>query len=230
MSLDIEEQLELQAPVDRVWKFLISPEKIVTCLPGAELTKVEDERTFLGNMKVKVGPVSVAYQGRVRLVEVDEAAHRVKMSGEGTEKGGGGSAKMKMESEVVPLDGGGSRVVVKSQVDLAGRIVQFGRGMIKGVAGQIFKQFGENLKAAIAAEAATEAAPPPPPAAPAAEAMREDRPTTPLAVIAQRNERPTAPVIVRKVEPLRILPMIFKAMFEPIVRFFRRLFGRPAPK
>jgi carbon monoxide dehydrogenase subunit G len=221
MSLDIEEQLELEAPVDRVWKFLIDPEKIVTCLPGAELTKVEDARTFLGNMKVKVGPVSVAYQGRVRLVDVDEAAHRVKMSGEGTEKGGAGSAKMQMESEVVATEGGGSRVVVKSQVDLAGRIVQFGRGMIKGVAAQLFKQFGENLKAAVAAEA------PPAAAAAEADAARTERPTTPLATIAARNERPTTPVVVaRKVEPVRILPLIFKAMVEPIVRFFRRLFGR----
>jgi carbon monoxide dehydrogenase subunit G len=224
MSLDIEEQLELEAPVDRVWKFLIDPEKIVTCLPGAELTKVEDARTFLGNMKVKVGPVSVAYQGRVRLVDVDEAAHRVKMSGEGTEKGGAGSAKMQMESEVVATEGGGSRVVVKSQVDLAGRIVQFGRGMIKGVAAQLFKQFGENLKAAVAA-----AEPEAPSAAVAAgaDSARTERPTTPLATIAARNERPTTPVIAaRKVEPVRILPLIFKAMVEPIVRFFRRLFGR----
>ena len=87
MSLEIEEQLELPAPVEKVWRFLIDPRKIVTCLPGAELTKVEDATTFLGTMKVKVGPVSVAYQGRVKLVEVDDASHRVKMSGEGTEKG-----------------------------------------------------------------------------------------------------------------------------------------------
>ena len=91
MSLDIEETLEVQAPVETVWRFLIAPEKIVTCLPGAELTKIEDERTFLGNMKVKVGPVTVSYQGRVKLTDVDDANHRVKMSGEGTEKGGAGS-------------------------------------------------------------------------------------------------------------------------------------------
>jgi carbon monoxide dehydrogenase subunit G len=39
MSMDSEEQLELRAPVERVWKFLIDPEQVVTCLPGAELTR-----------------------------------------------------------------------------------------------------------------------------------------------------------------------------------------------
>lgn len=224
MSLDIEEQLVLRAPVDKVWRFLIDPEQIVTCLPGAELTKVEDARNFLGNMKVKVGPVTVSYAGKVKLLEVDEAAHVVRMSGEGTEKGGGGSAKMTMESSVEPTTDGGSRVVVKSKVDLAGKIVQFGRGMVKGVASQMFKQFGENVRRALET---AEPAPPPPPAQRAAEpdAPAPAAPATAVAVAA-----PASPPVPRKreAEPLRIMPLILRALWEPIARFFRRLFGRKA--
>jgi carbon monoxide dehydrogenase subunit G len=213
--------------VERVWKFLIDPEQVVTCLPGAELTKIEDPRTFLGQMKVKVGPVTVAYHGRVKLTEVDDASHIVKMFGEGTEKGGAGSAKMTMESTVSESNGG-SLVKVKSKVDLAGKIVQFGRGMVKGVAGQMFKQFGENLKAALetpeaapapaepAAASAAAPAPEPGAAAPGTTRVSTDKPTAPLVV------RPRA----KPAEPVRIVPMIFRALFEPILRFFRRLLGR----
>jgi hypothetical protein len=53
---------------------------------------------------------------------------------------------------------------------------------------------------------------------------RAEAPPVAAEAIAARNERPTTPVVVaRKVEPVRILPLIFKAMVEPI---FRRLFGR----
>jgi carbon monoxide dehydrogenase subunit G len=220
MSLEIEEQLELAAPVEKVWRFLLDPERIVTCLPGAELTKVEDPRNFLGNMKVKVGPVTVSYSGKIKMTEVDEAAHIVKMMGEGTEKGGGGAAKMTMESQVLALDGGGSRVVVKSKVDLAGKIVQFGRGMVKGVAAQLFKQFGENLKTALASEPSPAAAASPAAVPEPASAADATSPAVPAPAPAP------APLERREAQPLRLLPLIFKAMWEPIARFFRRLFGR----
>jgi uncharacterized protein len=232
MSLDIEEKLELHAPADAVFKFLIDPERVVTCLPGAELSKVEDASTFLGNMKVKVGPVTVTYHGRVRLLEVDDAGRRVKMSGEGTEKGGAGTARMSMESFVEATETG-SRVIVKSKVDLAGKIVQFGRGMVKGVAGQLFKQFGENVKALLETDAraaagvadgaesaagagAGAAAPAEADAGAGAAAAAE-----PGAVVA-----PPRSLAPRKAEPVHVLPLIFRALFAPIARWFRRLFRR----
>ncbi|NIP59396.1 MAG: carbon monoxide dehydrogenase, partial [Gemmatimonadetes bacterium] len=87
----------------RVWAYLIDPERVAPCLPGARLTEVRDENTFLGEMTVKVGPVKASYQGEVELVEADDAERRVKMTGKGMEKSGGGSARMTMVSRVTPL-------------------------------------------------------------------------------------------------------------------------------
>ena len=55
MAFKIEERFEVKAPVERVWKYLIDPERVVHCLPGAELLEQQDERTFLGAIKMKVG-------------------------------------------------------------------------------------------------------------------------------------------------------------------------------
>ncbi len=208
MSMDIEEQLELASPVDTVWRFVVDPERMVTCLPGAELTGKDDDRSFRGTMKVKLGPVTVTYQGRARMTEVDETAHRMVLLGEGTEKGGAGSAKMQMEADVVATDGGATRLVVRSKVDLAGRVVQFGRGMIQGVAAQLFKQFGENLKAALAEEASAATATSP----------------APSAALATAPAR--GPLARKPAEPIRIIPLLLKVLFAPIARFFRRLVRR----
>jgi carbon monoxide dehydrogenase subunit G len=224
MSLEIEEKVAVNAPVDRVWRFLIDPHKVVTCLPGAALDKIEDERTFLGNMKVKVGPVTVTYKGRAKLVEVDEAAHRVVMTGEGSEQGGAGSAKMRMESSVESAGDGTSRIVVKAQVDLVGRLVQFGRGMVQGVAKQLFKQFSTALREDLET---AEPAPAPPPA-PAPEAAAAD------ASLPVPDEKAPVPVVVaptvapRTQQPVKALPLVFRALWDGIVRFFRRLFGKGA--
>jgi carbon monoxide dehydrogenase subunit G len=165
MGTRVEERFTVQAPVGATWALLVDPRRVVTCLPGAELTEVVDERTFHGNVKVKVGPVAVAYRGTVHLVELDQAAWRVRMAGEGREAGGAGSARMTMESRLAPAPGGRTEVVVVAEVDIAGRLVQLGRGMIEQVSHQIFLQFAESVRRTLEAEAVAPAGavPPPPP-------------------------------------------------------------------
>ena len=89
-SLRIEEQLEVEAPAETVWKYLIDPERIVVCLPGAALELIQNERTFLGKVRVKVGAVTVAYRGTIEFTEVDHETRLVRMVGKGREKGGPG--------------------------------------------------------------------------------------------------------------------------------------------
>src|SRR3712207_9376152 len=99
MAMKIEETFRVRAPVDRVWRWLVDPRQVVTCLPGAELTEQEGERVYLGRVKVKVGPVTASYAGRATIVEQDNAAHVVRLSAEGREPSGSGSAPMSRSEE-----------------------------------------------------------------------------------------------------------------------------------
>ena len=141
MAFKIEERFEVQAPVEHVWKYLIDPKRVVQCLPGAELIEQQDERTFLGAIKVKVGPLSMSYKGQAKFTEINEQTHQVRMVGDAREVGGSGSTKISMLSTVSPLANGGSEVLVDADIDLVGKIVQFGRGMIEEVSRQMFRQF-----------------------------------------------------------------------------------------
>ncbi len=69
MPFKVEEEFEVNAPVQRVWEYLIDPAKVVVCIPGAELLESQDERTFMGAVKVKVGPVTMSYKGQVKFTE-----------------------------------------------------------------------------------------------------------------------------------------------------------------
>ncbi|HLG14605.1 MAG TPA: SRPBCC family protein [Blastocatellia bacterium] len=146
MAIKVEERFDVQAPVQRVWEYLIDPARVAECLPGAELLESQDERTFLGAVKVKVGPISMSYKGVVKFTEVDEQAHEVRIVGEGRESGGGGSVKVTMLSKVTALPNDSAEVVVQGEVDLVGKIVQFGRGMIEEVSRQLFRQFATCVK------------------------------------------------------------------------------------
>ena len=147
MAFKIVEQFEVQAPVERVWKYMIDPASVVQCLPGAELLETQDDRNFIGQIKVKVGPLSMAYKGKGTFTEVNDETHTVRMVGEAKEIGGSGSTKVTMVSKVTALENGGSAVSVDADINLVGRIVQFGRGMIEEVSRQMFRQFATCVKA-----------------------------------------------------------------------------------
>ena len=146
MAFKIEERFEVQAPVDRVFQYLTDPKRVVECLPGAEVLEQKDDETFLGAIKVKVGPLSMSYKGQAKFTEVNEETHQVRMVGDAREVTGSGSTKVSMLSTVVPLANGGSEVSVNADVELVGKIVQFGRGMIEEVSRQMFKQFSTCVK------------------------------------------------------------------------------------
>ena len=144
MAFRIEDKFEVKAPVERVWSFLIDPNQVVQCLPGVKLTEVQDERTFLGAMTVKIGPVSMTFQGRVQMTELDEKERRVRMSGEGRE--GGGWIKGSMFSQLSPTSDGGTQVAVQTEIDIAGRALQFGRSLIESIMKQQFQKFAESVR------------------------------------------------------------------------------------
>jgi carbon monoxide dehydrogenase subunit G len=152
VAIDIQEKFEVRAPIDVVWRFVMDPHQVVTCMPGAELEEVADPRTFAGRVKVKLGAITTSYKGRVRLTQVDEQAYTVEMVAEGRETGGG-TAKGSMTSRLRPLPGGQTEVVAEASVDLTGRVMQMGRGMIQGVSHQLFQQFVASVKQRLEAPA-----------------------------------------------------------------------------
>jgi len=253
MSLKIEETFQLRSPIDRVWGYLTDPRQVVACLPGAELTSVESETVFLGKVKVKVGPITAGYSGKVTITERDDAAHIVRMIGEGRELtgGGGGSAKMTMTSTLVALATGGTEVHVTANLDIVGKLAQFGRGMIESVNKQMFKQFTECVRTTLetTAEIAIEIPIEMPTSAemPAVESRRssgrmESGGDAPAATIAAspsgRMDAYTSSVSVPVArpsagQPVRLMPVVLRAVWENIVavfralsRFFARLGGR----
>ena len=164
MAISIRETFTVRAPVDVVWRFVTDPEKVVTCMPGAELQETVDERTFLGNVKVKVGAITTSYKGRVRFTEVDAGGHTVQMLAEGRDTSGG-TAKGTMVGRLRSLPDGQTEVVAEANIDLTGRIMQVGRGMIQGVSQQLFQQFVASTKARLEASQEGVAAPAVPAAA-----------------------------------------------------------------
>ena len=140
MAISLKETFQVKAPIDQVWRFLLDPQQVVLCMPGAELEEVVGDDTFLGNIRVKVGPITTSYKGRVQFTEVDDQQYVIQMVAEGLEASGG-TAKGTMSSRLRVLPDGRTEVLAEASAEITGRIVQFGRGMIQGVSQQLFQEF-----------------------------------------------------------------------------------------
>lgn len=223
----IHEQFTVRAPLERVWGYLIEPEEVVSCLPGAEITGKEGFRTHLGRVTVKVGPVTVTYNGRAHFSQVDEVQRLVVVDAHGKEKGGAGSAKLRMTSKVTSLPDGATEVRVIAEVDLAGKIVQFGRGMIETVSRQLFRQFAACVAERLEAKAelgagSWELGEKPSEASPSVSAGVGGSPAA-IAAPEQAVAAPAAPTL--KPTPVRLIPLLARALWDMLlsyVRTFRR--------
>jgi carbon monoxide dehydrogenase subunit G len=145
MAIEIQEKFQVRAPIDAVWRFVMDPDLVATCMPGAELERVLDDRTFLGRIRIRVGAVTASYEGRVRLTDVDARGYSVQMVAEGRETGGG-TATGTLSSRLRSLPDGQTEVVAEACVDVTGRLVQVGRGMLQGVSHQLFQQFAARTR------------------------------------------------------------------------------------
>jgi hypothetical protein len=167
--MNIEDKFRVGVPVEQAWKVFLDVEGIAPCMPGAQLQEVEGDE-YRGTVKVKVGPITAQYKGVARIVEADEAARRIVIKADGRDTRGQGNASATVTAAFEP-DDGGTRVSIDTDLNVTGKVAQFGRGVMADVSSKLLAQFVECLEstvlasgAAAASAGSTEAAPDPIPA------------------------------------------------------------------
>ena len=148
--MQLENSFSVGAPPDTVFAYLIDVNKVVGCVPGAELSEVVDPTTFKGKVKIKVGPITVAYSGTAKIVDRNDAQHTATLEAEGRETTGPGSARAKALMSVDP-EGAGSLVKIITDYNVAGRVAQFGRGVMEDVSRRIVNDMAACIKANVEA-------------------------------------------------------------------------------
>ena len=144
--MQLENSFQVSAGPEKVFAYLLDVNKIVGCVPGAELTEVVDPTTFKGKVKVKVGPITVAYSGTARISDRDDAQRVATLSAEGRETTGPGSARATAQMRVQTA-GEGSLVQITTEYHIAGRVAQFGRGVMEDVSKRLIQEMANCIQA-----------------------------------------------------------------------------------
>jgi carbon monoxide dehydrogenase subunit G len=153
--MEFDNSFEIPLPPDQAWPVLMDVARIAPCMPGAELTEVTDARNYKGKIFVRLGPVSLAFAGKIALEDVDDAKHTARVKAQGSDAKGRGAANAAATFKVEPK-GAGSLVLIHTDLMLSGAVAQYGRGvgMIQATAAQIIGQFAGNLRAQLAQQPA----------------------------------------------------------------------------
>ena len=119
MAMSIEKTFRVDAPIERVWAFLTKPENVVSCIPGASLTELIDERKFRGKLAITVGAIEARYEGEAHFEKLDEANYQMRTVVRGV---GDESASMVMSGQMLALEDGGTETSVAAEVELTQRL------------------------------------------------------------------------------------------------------------
>ncbi len=221
----IDNEFEVAAPMERVWRFMLDVEKVAPCVPGGELTEVVDDHTWKGKVAMKMGPVSLSFAGTVTIEERDDAHHRLALKAEGREQRGRGAATARSTSTLQGTADGGTQVTIGTDLTITGAVAQYGRGMIGDISHRLTGEFASCLEANILAEGGAEpteeAGPDDGPGAAEANTAGPAKPAAPAK--AGAPAKPAAPA--RSAAPVKGIRLGLWAFWRAVIRFFRRLLG-----
>src|SRR6186997_3100669 len=145
--MEFDNSFEVPLPPEQAWPVLMNVQGIAPCMPGAQLTEVVDDKSYKGNIAVRLGPVALTFAGLVTFEEIDNTSHTARVRAQGTDAKGRGSAQAAATFRLEPSTAG-SKVLVHTNLTLSGAVAQYGRGvgMIQATASTIMNQFANNLK------------------------------------------------------------------------------------
>ena len=152
--MKIENEFVVDAPVQQAWDAMLDLERIAPCLPGASIDEAADEE-YQGTMAIKLGTISTRYRGTVRVEEADEENYRAVMKAYGQDTRGQGSASATITSTLYE-ENGSTRVHVETDMQVAGRVAQFGRGIMQDVAEEMMGRFSTCVEQEIVGNGATQ--------------------------------------------------------------------------
>jgi carbon monoxide dehydrogenase subunit G len=146
MAIHLENEFTVPASTDEVWEFLLDPRRVAPCMPGAELTEVVNDRRYKGKVNIRMGPVSLSFNGDVDITERDDVTKRMVMKATGSEMKGKGQATATVVS-ALERNGSGTKMRISQDIDLSGPLAQYGRGMIQDVSGSLMDEFAGRIQA-----------------------------------------------------------------------------------
>jgi uncharacterized protein len=146
--MDLDQTLELSAPIQQVWHLLLDPQAMASCVPGMKSIEVIGPDDYLAQMHVKIAFVSANFKLKTKVLE-KHAPYYLRSIGTGEDLALASSLKQQSEIFLTDLPEQRTQLRMKVHADLLGRLGTFGLSVMKTKADRLWLEFGDNLQAAL---------------------------------------------------------------------------------
>lgn len=153
MQVTLNKVFPLDGSVETAWQMLKNIEAVAGCMPGAEITQIIDENNYKGNVKVKIGPMHVAFNGDIAVQGIDAGERQIHLIAKGQDSKGTSSASMDLTARVREGESSASELAGDAAVTVNGKLANFGGRMMTQVSDQILGQFADNFNNKVATSA-----------------------------------------------------------------------------
>ena len=129
--------VDIAAPRDRVWAFVIDPNQVGQCGPGVESIEVIDETHFKATAKVGIGFISARFVVNMEMADL-APPDRAVIKAHGQAPGSAVDATAQMSLSDIP--DGGTRMDWSADVTISGSLASLGARLIEGTANKMIGQ------------------------------------------------------------------------------------------
>lgn len=140
MAVELHHTFATEKPLDESWASILDLEHVVTSVEGGSIVEAASPTSAKAEIKVKMGAMSLSYNGTVELVERDDDARRAEMRVKSREVGGQGFANATV---VFTLSDGGGTIDTTAQI--TGKAASMGEGVIVGVLDALIADFATKI-------------------------------------------------------------------------------------
>ena len=142
--MHFEGSVEIAAPRDRVWAFVIDPNQVGQCGPGVESIEVIDPTHFKATAKVGVGFINARFVVNMEFIDMSAPdAATIKAHGQAPGSAVDATAEMRLSD----TDAGGTRMDWNADVNLSGTLASVGARLIEGTANKMIGQTFDCMRA-----------------------------------------------------------------------------------
>jgi carbon monoxide dehydrogenase subunit G len=112
MAIELDNSFTVPVPPEKAWDVLLDVERIAPCMPGASVQSISDDGNEIeGQVKVKLGPLSLTYKGTAKFTDKNAADQTIAIEATGKETRGAGTASANVQATLKPGDAAGSTLV-----------------------------------------------------------------------------------------------------------------------
>ena len=149
--MHFENRAIVPASREALWDFLMDIKSVSACVPGVEDLRELDADHYQALMKMKVGPIALKFDGKMRIVERDREQWKATMRAEGADKGVGGAVTANIVMTLLERAPDSTELVVTTDANVLGKLGEFGQPVMRKKADTIMQEFARNISQRVAA-------------------------------------------------------------------------------